>query len=441
MKRWMAGILMVAAAWPMWTGTVRADGAESVASEPRDVRISLYDAGFGVVSELRRLTLAEGENKVRFHGLPPALDPTTVSFVPVSEEVGFRVRDQIVVYDPSSPERLARHPEREVKGNPTLIWQVKSDREGPQDIRLSYRSDGWAWRAAHEAILNQAGDRAYFGARIAVENATGGRLEDAAIRLVVTERGVVDHVRRSAVTAPHEAAPQSALRYAYGLQEPTFEETVASLAPIHTVDLPRRHTMESGTTRLVKYALAPELPVRRFYVYDGVKFDRFQRHRRNDWNYGTEYHTTVETHLKFQNAERDGLGIDLPPGMFRLYQQRAGGTMDFIGEDFLLPIGAGEEGHVLLGPARGLRGERERTGYVEVTPLREYEETFQIRLENNSEETVEIRVVEHLYRWHEFEIVRADTEYEATGPRTIEFRPTLRPGGRRTIHYTVRYSW
>lgn len=501
MKRCMAGILMAAAAWPMGAGTARSEVAVSAASEPRDVRISLYDVGFGMVSELRRVTLVEGENEVRFHGLPPALDPTTVTPAPVNGEPGFQVRDQEFVYDLASPHRLyARYRGREVEVHtrdeivtgrllsspahgeewgpdhpiviatpvgetrmffgadhiekilfpealqvahlePTFIWRVGSDREGPQDIRLSYRSDRLSWEATYEAILNEAGDRVFFGARIAMENETGGRFDDAAIQLMVTERGAVDHARRSAVTAPRAATARTALRYAYGQPEPTFEQMVAGPAPIHTYALPRRQTLKPGTTKLVQYALAPELPVSRFYVYDGVKFDRFQRHQRNDWNYGTEHHTTVGTHLKFRNTGREGLGMDLPPGLFRLYQQRADGSVEFAGEDFLRPTAAEEEGYVLLGPARGLRGERERTGYAEVTPLHEYEESFQIRLENNSEDTVEIRVVEHLYRWHEFEIVRADTEYETTGPRTIEFRPTLRPGGRRTIHYTVRYSW
>ena len=85
--------------------------------------------------------------------------------------------------------------------------------------------------------------------------------------------------------------------------------------------------------------------------------------------------------------------------------------------------------------------ERARTGYTEVTPLHEYEESFEIRIENQSERATEVRVVEHLYRWPDYEIVRADTEYNETGPQTIEFRPLVKPGGKRSVHYTVRYSW
>ena len=126
---------------------------------------------------------------------------------------------------------------------------------------------------------------------------------------------------------------------------------------------------------------------------------------------------------------------------FRLYQQKADASLDLIGEDHVQATPAGATATVLLGPARGILGERERTGYSEVTPLHEYEESFEIRLENNSPEEIEIRVVEHLYRWNQFEVVKADTDYKAMGPQTIEFRPVLKSGGKRTVHYTVRYRW
>ena len=50
-------------------------------------------------------------------------------------------------------------------------------------------------------------------------------------------------------------------------------------------------------------------------------------------------------------------------------------------------------------------------------------------------------MVEHLYRWVDYEIVKADADYTATAPQTVEFRPVLKPGGKKSIHYTVRYRW
>lgn len=486
----------------MVLSTAHGNTTESEASPPQSTALALYDQGFGLVSEMRRLTPASGENTIRFRRLPSRLDPSTVSFIPLVGLPGLQVLEQQFLYDPASPDtlltrylgqtvevvsggerfagRLLHAPrwqgapqnpgllmlESEQGGTrvfvsadkvdqillpngsryahiePVLHWRAAVDQEGPQNIRLTYRVDDIHWSAAYEVVLDENGETAYFAGRVGLENRTGGEYTDAIIQLIATERGLLRDRRRSAVASPRDQRTATpALRYAYGAEDPTFEEAAVSMAPVQTYRLAQPVTLKHGDHKFVQYVRVDELPVSRFYVYDGVRFDRFQRHRRNDWNYGTESHSVVETHLNFANDPVEGLGIDLPPGLFRLYQRKADGTVEFLGEDTLLPTASGESGHVLVGAARGLRGERERTGYTEITPLRVYEETFQIRLENNTTEPVEIRVVEHLYRWHEFEIVRADAEYEQTDDQVIEFRPSLRPGGRRTIHYTVRYSW
>jgi hypothetical protein len=486
----------------MWAVAVPAqetDGwVESAASRAQQVAISIYDQGFALISEMRRITPARGENQLRFAGLPRGLDPVSVSFIPLAGATGIDVLEQRYVDDLASSGTLLRSylgrsislqtqheqltgtllrvegwrddadeadylvletsagvrlfvnaeeiahvtlPDARLTATlePMLFWRVRVDQEGPQNIRLSYRVDDLSWQAVYDVILNEEGTAAYFGGRIVLENHSAGKFEGAQVQLVSTERGQAQDQRRSDAVRPLEAG--AALRYAYGAAQPDFEEAVAGPAPVAIYPLGQSVTLDSGEQLFVHYVRRDDLPVDRFFVYDGVRFDRFQRHRRNDWNYGTESHEIVEAHMQFANDAVEGLGMALPPGRFRLYQQRRDGSIEFIGEDHLLATAADKIGHVRLGPARGLRGERERVGYTEVTPLRVYEESFQITVENMSEEEAEIRVVEHLYRWHDFEIVRADAEHIQTGPQTIEFRPVLRPGGRRTIHYTVRYSW
>ena len=49
--------------------------------------------------------------------------------------------------------------------------------------------------------------------------------------------------------------------------------------------------------------------------------------------------------------------------------------------------------------------------------------------------------MEHLYRWGVFEIMKSDLEYTVMDAQTIMFRPNLKAGSKRAIHYTVRYRW
>ena len=464
--------------------------AEIEASPPKSVGMAIYDTGFALVNELRSTPLDKGENRVLFRQFPSRLDPATVAFSFVAGGASVEVLEQQFQYDLSDIGRMLDRyigkPVEIVTGpvsckgvllhaastgaplaiqgdngavsyfansesltdivfpnaaqmaqlGPTLSCTMNAAQDSLQNLRVTYVTEGMRWDASYDAIL-QGGGVCLLVARVNVYNGCGGRFENARVKLVSTEKGRVQPA------TPNVDLPEGfpALRYSYGREEAEVERTVASGGVLSAYELPRPLTMELGAELHVQLGMGSRVPVTKFYVYDGVRFDRFQRNRRNDWNYGTEYHSTVETHLQFGNTKEAGLGIDLPPGRFRLYQQKADSSLDLMGEDFLQATPAGATATVLLGPARGIQGERERTGYSEVTPLHEYEESFEIRLSNDSTEEIEVRVVEHLYRWNQFEIVKADTDYTTTGPQTIEFRPVLKPGGKRTVHYTVRYRW
>ncbi len=476
-----------------WCAAAMAHGVEIVASPPQGVSLSIYDSGFGLVSEVRRANLPKGESRLAVQSIPVRTDPDTVSLSPLGG-AQLEIIDQRFEYDLAGLDHLLARgvgrtvtvynaagsvggqllavPPAEPGGppapvalrgadgvlnvipdvadvtrlampavgvglytQPTLLWRVLAGQEGPQNFRLNYAAGGLQWFAAYEAIMAPAAVEASLSARVRLVNASGGDFSEARIRLVATDKGIVPGATDSG------SGSASGQRYAYGDNAPALDRARPGMSALAQFDLPRPVTLRHGEALHVQLGLADRLPVSRFYVYDGVVFDRFQRNRRNDWNYGTECHGLVETYLQFSNSAPAGLGLALPPGVFRLYLQQADGTVDLAGQDLLRAVPVGGLAGVKLGPARGLSGARERTGYSEVVPLHEYEESFEIRLDNQTADPAEIRVVEHLYRWHEYEIVKSDTEYVATAPQTIEFRAEVKPGGKRTLHYTVRYRW
>jgi hypothetical protein len=464
------------------------------ASPPQGVTLTVSDAGFALASELRRVNLAKGESEVRFGALPVEADPSSFHVMVAPDARGLELIEHRFLYDladlPSMAARFAGEPVS-VRGRgetlagrltaggprdgwltlllpeggglaavpvagidslkflggmpeaflePTLLWRCSAAIEGPQNVRLTYVVRAIDWSAGYEVVVEPDGRSARLESRVVLRNRSGGSYDAARVRLTVTERGSL------AGSSPSEGAAggalPSAMRYRYGSPDPRNEISAASLAPVMTLEMPRPVSLRAGETINAEYVAIPAMAVSRFYVYDGVRFDRFQRNRRNDWSYGTECQGAVEAHLEFTHAgSPGGTGKDLPPGAFRLYQRAADGSLDFMGEDMLHAVPVGQSGHIVVGPVKGLSGARERTGYSEVKPLHEYEESFEIRLANDSADEIEIRVVEHLYRWQEYEIVKSDTEYTALGPQAIEFRPVVKPGGKRSIHYTVRYRW
>jgi len=82
---------------------------------------------------------------------------------------------------------------------------------------------------------------------------------------------------------------------------------------------------------------------------------------------------------------------------------------------------------IYTGNAFDLVGERRRT--------------LEIKLRNHKQEAVEIRVVEHLYRWFNWEITEKTETFTKTNAQEIKFLGSLKPDEEKTITYKVHYSW
>jgi hypothetical protein len=69
------------------------------------------------------------------------------------------------------------------------------------------------------------------------------------------------------------------------------------------------------------------------------------------------------------------------------------------------------------------------------------DESFEIKLRNRKSELVEIRVVEQLYRWNNWEITQKSDDFTKKDSQTIEFRVPVKPDEEKIVSYTVHYSW
>jgi len=86
-------------------------------------------------------------------------------------------------------------------------------------------------------------------------------------------------------------------------------------------------------------------------------------------------------------------------------------------------------------------GERTRTNFKVDSANNWADESFEIKLRNHKKEPVEIRVVEHLYRWTNWEITAKSDPFVKTNAQEMEFRIPLKPDEVKTVTYTVHYSW
>jgi hypothetical protein len=133
--------------------------------------------------------------------------------------------------------------------------------------------------------------------------------------------------------------------------------------------------------------------------------------------------------------------MPLPKGRLRFYRRDTDGHLEFVGENNIDHTPKDETVRVYTGNAFDVTGERKRTNFHVDSRQRWIDESFEIRVRNHKKQSVQVRVVEHLYRWSNWEIQDKSNAYTKKDAQTIEFPLAVAPDGEQVVTYTVHYSW
>lgn len=449
------------------------------------VELTVYNQNFALVKDKRSLTLEKGTNTISFTDVAAQIDPTSVLFHSLTDPEGTRVLEQDYEYDiASSAKLLGKYIDQKVSlvtedgtkyegtllsgagdiiiqdeagavtlvklasvkefnfpelptgliTKPTLLWLLESAEGGQQDAEVTYLTNGLNWHAEYVASLAPDNESMDFKAWVTLDNRSGATYEEAKLKLMA---GDVRRVQRAEVifdkrmVAEAEAAPAPAPQFA---EEAVFE--------YHRYTLERPATIKDNQSKQIELVSAAEVPVEKFFVYDGAQMRGiyYGAGPMTQQGYGVTGNQKVFIMLEFENGEEQNLGIPLPQGTVRVYQSDPQGGADFVGEDTIDHTAKDESVRLYIGNAFDLVGERKQTHFRKIGQ-RALEETFEITLRNHKEEEVEIRVVEHLFRWSNWEILEASHDYEKLDASTIEFRVEVPADGEAEVTYTVRYEW
>jgi hypothetical protein len=202
-------------------------------------------------------------------------------------------------------------------------------------------------------------------------------------------------------------------------------------------------TVADRETKQIEFVHADRIPAEKFFVYDGLPcqsyygYCTFAGYPQTEPSYGVASNPKVMTMVEF---DTDDVDADLPRGRVRLYQEDVDGAALLIGEDQIDHTPKGEQLRLYVGDAFDIVGERIQTDFRRPSE-NSLEETYQITLRNHKDEAVDVRVVEHLFRWSEWRILRSTADFQKMDSSTIEFRPHVPANGETSITYTVRYTW
>lgn len=458
-----------------------------------ETSLTIYNQDFGVVRETLPLDLKAGENHARFSGATAQVEEDSVILRDPAGQVQLTIleqnyRAQVVstrlllnlhegkeidfyVKESNKPDRVVKgkiiraggesskgtvEPLIEVEGKtrlslpgeplfppleddsilkPTLEWQLHADKAAKLDAQLCYVTKGVSWEATYNVVGQEKGEVMDLTGSITVANRSGTDFKNASLQLVA---GDVAKLERN----PLLPEPCGVV-FDYAVGSAPVERK--ALDEFHLYTLPRPTTIHDKETKQVEFVRGSGVVAKRRYIYDGVDFGSGGRDFSTaitDSDFGTRSQNKVTVVREITNSEANHLGMPLPKGRVRFYRQDADGRLQFTGEDEIDHTAKDEVLVLKAGAAFDLVGERKQTEFKNDPATGTMSETFEIKVRNRKEQdTVEIEVVEHLYRWRQWEVRNHSDPYMRDGAQTIRFKVSLKPGEEKVIRYTAHYAF
>ncbi len=467
MRRLLLPVLLLCL--PLWAHA-RFDGPRTVDLRPTqrsEARLTVYANGRALVQERFDVVLHDAESRLRFHGLPPALDRGSVSLTGpelvvesltyeadlltprrlLQAHLGELVR--IIRIDPATGAEIAQaaeilsvadglvvriggrivsNPEGQivfsritegVRGRPILSARVRSAAIGrSQLLNLSYLTGGLGWRAEYTGHLDASASRLRLTAWASVENSSHHDFGTVRLALVAGEI--------------QDAGPATGTRYArMAMAAPPAPESLAGAYRIYRFDDP--WTLGPRTTVRMPLIETREVPVHQRYVFSGGAQPYVGR--RPD---SAREHATLR--IDFRNDRASNLGIPLPAGILYVYTERQGGAGELLGIDRIPAAPEEAKVRLTLGRAFDVWAERRQTDYrVEKAPppqRRRYTTRHEIRLHNGLDGPVIAWVEESIPG--DWTILDESVEHTRLNAHTVRWAVDIPSAGERSLSYTVR---
>jgi hypothetical protein len=469
-RRWLVVVTAVSLAGPTILAAQDAI-RQSTAGDRSSVAITIYNQNFGLVREVRDVTLTRGRVALEFADVAASIQPETVHIKSRRPE-WLRVLEQNYQYDLLNPQKLLekyvgrtvtiyRYNERtgrdepfeaevlsvnqgpilrigdeitfnfpgrftfpEIPENliakPTLVWLLDS-REVQQELEVSYLTAGLNWKADYVLVIDEDDRIGDLTGWVTLTNQSGTAYRDAELKLVA---GDVQRVKAQAGRGP---IPMEAMRAAdeAGFVEESFFE-------YHLYTLQRPTNLRNNEQKQVTLLEAPGIGVQKQLIFYGQPY--YYR-----GSYGQVMaNQKVGVYLDIRNAEANHLGMPLPKGIVRVYKADRTGAQQFIGEDEIDHTPRDERVRIKVGEAFDVVGDRRQMEYQVVSSC-VAESAWEIELRNHKDDDVEVQVWEPI--GGDWEILSSSHEATRVDARTFRFTVPIPARGAVTVEYRVRVRW
>ncbi|MFY9529709.1 MAG: hypothetical protein WBC04_07285 [Candidatus Acidiferrales bacterium] len=324
---------------------------------------------------------------------------------------------------------------------PTLSWELQTDKPGVIGAEFSYVTGGMNWEASYNVVAPPKGNVLELVGWVTLDNQSGMTFRDARFKLMAGDVNKIQPPNGGPVNGFSAGMIGGSDRAEFipPVKERTFDE-------YHLYTLQHSTTLHDRETKQVEFVRASGIRSQTVYVYDGFKCEPYYQNWpmesiRQQESFGLLSNPKVWVMQEFKNSNGNHLGMPLPRGRVRFYHRDDDGQLEFTGENQIDHTPKDETIRLYTGSAFDLAGERRRLDFKIDTSARWVDETFEIKVRNHKTTPVEARIVEHPYRWTNWEIRKHSDSFKKVDSRTMEFTVQVPPDGEKTVNYEVHYSW
>ena len=445
-------------------GKIRA--SQTSVEDQTDMAITVYGT-FALVRDRRKVVLFPGELSLTFMDVATQIRPESVSLRSISDPGAIRILEQNYEYDLMSPNKLMEkyvgkqlrlvnfsseigftevdgellsmndgpiykvgdeiflgHPGTvvlpEIPENliakPSLIWLL-DNRGTDQEIEVTYLTNGMGWKADY--VLTLAKDEAHVDieAWVTLHNNSGAPYVNTRVKLVAGDVNVVRAQRAGRGGGVRAMAAVSVVEESFG--------------EYHLYTLPRRTTVKENQSKQV--SLFKATGVRVFKEYE-LRGGGIFHQPVIDMSHSAK----VRVYLRMKNAEDNSLGVPLPAGIMRVYQEDSEGMLQFAGEDRIDHTPTDETVRLYLGSAFDIVGERTQTDFQRISN-KVIESSHEVKIRNHKETAVTVDVVEPL--GGDWEILDFSHPFTKKDAQTALFTLTVAPDAEVVLTYRVRVRY
>lgn len=450
----------------------------SSSKERKDLSITIYNGGMGLVREVRTVNLPKGRTSLKYEDVASSIIPQTVRVKPLLGSKEFTVFEQNYEYDLISNHRLLEkyvgrevtliqtnnktgeetttkakliayndgrpvyeignqisldHPGRVVVqsipdnlyAKPTLIWDLFSKEAGEKTMDVSYQTAGMNWSADYNLFLSDDETGADIQSWVTLSNSSGVAFLKATLQLVA---GKIQLLHNQNVRPVGYMAKRQMNEMAMdGQSSPAFAQENLSEYYLYTLDQPT--DIGSQQTKQVQLFAEEGLKVEKKYIFENIPM-------RSD---GQKEFNNATVRYDLINTKKNRLGRPLPAGTIRILKKDSKGRVQLLGEDNIDHTPIEEWVRVSTGSAFDVVANGRQTSYEKFKITNGYKASYEVELRNRKKEAITVRLYDYLNG--EWKVTDNSHKFEKESQSRIFFDIKLPAGAVEKLTYTVENKY